>query len=72
MDKKNNKDIVISLKNVSKSFSDNKVIDNVSFDVYKGEILVIMGCSGSGKSTLLRLINGTIRLDEGSMARSAG
>jgi len=56
---------VISLKNVSKTFQNKKVIDNVSLDIYAGETFIIMGCSGSGKSTLLRVMNGTIRPDEG-------
>ena len=62
------KEIVVSLKNVSKSFDGRKIIDNVSFDVYAGETFVIMGCSGSGKSTLLRLMTGVIRPDEGSVS----
>lgn len=61
------KEVVISLKNVSKTFQDKKIIDNVSFDIYRGETFVIMGCSGSGKSTLLRLMTGIIRPDEGSI-----
>ena len=61
------KEIVVSLKNVSKFFDGRKIIDNVSFDIYAGETFVIMGCSGSGKSTLLRLMIGTIKPDEGSI-----
>jgi len=52
------KNPVISLKNVSKTFQNKKVIDNVSLDIYAGETFIIMGCSGSGKSTLLRVMNG--------------
>lgn len=61
----NEKEIVISVQNVSKSFQGKKVIENVSFDVYRSETFVIMGCSGSGKSTLLRLITGAIKPDTG-------
>lgn len=61
------KKIVISLRNVSKSFDGRKIIDNVSFDIYCGETFVIMGCSGSGKSTLLRLMTGNIKPDEGNV-----
>ena len=61
------KEVIISLKNVSKIFQGKKTIDNVSFDILKGETFVIMGCSGSGKSTLLRLTTGIIRPDEGSI-----
>jgi phospholipid/cholesterol/gamma-HCH transport system ATP-binding protein len=58
---------VISLKNVSKYFQGNKVIDNVSLDVYCGETFVIMGCSGSGKSTLLRIMTGGLKPDQGQV-----
>lgn len=61
------KKIVISLRNVSKSFDGRKIIDNVSFDIYCGETFVIMGCSGSGKSTLLRLMTGSIKPEEGNI-----
>lgn len=61
------KEPVISLHNVSKYFHGRNVIDKVSFDIYPGEIFVIMGCSGSGKSTLLRLMNGFIAPEEGSI-----
>ena len=65
MIKERPKEVVISLRNVSKSFGGRKIIDNVSLDIYCGETFVIMGCSGSGKSTLLRLITGAIKPDEG-------
>ena len=40
---------------------------DASFDVYKGEIFVIIGLSGSGKSTILRAINGLNDLTEGKV-----
>jgi phospholipid/cholesterol/gamma-HCH transport system ATP-binding protein len=61
------KEIIISLKNVTKVFQGKKVIDNVSFDIPCGETFVIMGCSGSGKSTLVRLMTGILKPDEGSI-----
>ncbi len=61
------KEVIISVKNVSKSFQGRKIIDNVSLDIYSSETFVIMGCSGSGKSTLLRLMTGVIQPDEGSV-----
>ena len=67
MSQNEKKDVVISLKNVSKFFQGKKTINNVSFDILSGETFVIMGCSGSGKSTLLRLMTGAIKPDEGSI-----
>ena len=62
-----NSEPIISLRNVSKSFQERKVIDNVSLDIFCGETFVIMGCSGSGKSTLLRLMTGAIKPDIGQI-----
>jgi len=49
--------IVLEVKNLRKDFNDNSVIKDVSFNLYKGECIAIIGSSGSGKSTLLRCIN---------------
>ncbi|RXJ67168.1 hypothetical protein CRV08_11290 [Halarcobacter ebronensis] len=46
----------VSLKNFSISFSDTKILEDVSFDVIQGEIVTILGPSGCGKSTILRSI----------------
>ena len=48
---------MIKLVNVSKSFSQFKVIKSVSLTIDKGEVHGIIGASGAGKSTLLRLMN---------------
>lgn len=49
---------VIAVKNLTARFGKNLVFENVSFDVYKGEVLVIVGESGCGKSTLLKILIG--------------
>lgn len=49
---------MLQVKNLNKSFGDNKVLDNISFEVNTGEVCVILGKSGAGKTTILRCING--------------
>lgn len=50
-------DIILSVKNLQKSYGDHLVLKDISFDVHKGETLSIIGPSGGGKSTMLRCIN---------------
>jgi phospholipid/cholesterol/gamma-HCH transport system ATP-binding protein len=55
----------IEFKEVSKSFGDKKVLDNVSFDVMAGETVCILGRSGVGKSVTLQNIMGFLKPDSG-------
>ena len=52
-----NKEIKISVKNLKKSFGDLQVLKDISIDVNRGEVVVVIGPSGSGKSTFLRCLN---------------
>lgn len=58
---------ILKFKNVSKTFGNIKAIDNVSFEVEKGEFVFITGPSGAGKTTLLRLLLGETLPDSGEI-----
>ncbi|WP_114948266.1 amino acid ABC transporter ATP-binding protein [Microvirga calopogonii] len=58
---------VVSLNNVHKSFGKLKVLDGVSFEVDRGEVLALIGRSGSGKSTALRCIDRFETIDSGEI-----
>ena len=63
----NNIEPIIRINNVHKYFGKIHALQGVSLDVYKGEVVVIIGPSGSGKSTLLRCINRLEKYDEGNI-----
>ena len=48
---------LIQVKNLQKSFGANIVLDGVTVDIYKGDVVCVIGASGSGKSTFLRCLN---------------
>jgi polar amino acid transport system ATP-binding protein len=55
------------MRDVSKSFGTLTVLNGVSLDVAKGEVICVIGPSGSGKSTLLRCINALVPIERGSI-----
>lgn len=63
----NNKEIIIKTESVTKHFGNRAVLNGVDLEVYRGELLVIMGGSGCGKSTLLRHLVGAMKPDQGKI-----
>lgn len=60
-------DRMLKLRDWSKAFGSNQVLDEINLEVEKGQVLTIIGASGSGKSTLLRSINFLEPADSGTM-----
>jgi phospholipid/cholesterol/gamma-HCH transport system ATP-binding protein len=58
---------MIHFKNVHKSFGTKNILNNVSFDVAKGEILFVLGRSGMGKSVVLKHMVGLLKPDQGEI-----
>ena len=58
-------EIILEVENISLSFGVMKVLDNISFDIRKGEIRSIIGPNGAGKSSMLNVINGFYHPQEG-------
>jgi len=57
----------IKVRNVNKTFGSTRAVDDVSFDVYKGEIFAMLGPNGAGKSTTIRMILDILKPDQGSI-----
>jgi polar amino acid transport system ATP-binding protein len=58
---------MLELRDVAKSFGENRVLDGISLTVERGEMVCLIGASGSGKSTLLRCINLLEPIDDGAV-----
>ena len=58
---------MLKVNNLNKSFNKNTVLNNISFELNKGEIGVLLGKSGAGKTTILRCINGLEEFDSGEI-----
>lgn len=61
------KKTVIELENIVKRYGDVKAVDGISFQVFKGEVLGIIGANGAGKSTTLEIMMGLRKPDSGSV-----
>lgn len=58
---------VLTVEKLGKSFKHQPIIQNISFEVKKGEIMAVLGPNGAGKSTIIRNIMGIMYPDEGSI-----
>ncbi|MFV0430656.1 MAG: sugar ABC transporter ATP-binding protein [Alphaproteobacteria bacterium] len=61
------KNPIVSVKNIGKVFGSTRVLDDISFDFYPGEIFAMVGANGAGKSTLIKVICGYYLDHEGSI-----
>ena len=60
-------DKIIELKNISKAFDGETVLDNISLDIHDNEFITLLGPSGCGKTTTLRIIGGFVYPDQGDV-----
>lgn len=60
-------EVVISIRDLKKSFGSNHVLRGVDLDVFKGENVVVLGRSGTGKSVLIKIIAGLLKPDSGTV-----
>ncbi|MGL4992147.1 MAG: ABC transporter ATP-binding protein [Sarcina sp.] len=58
---------ILEVKNIVKSFGDKKILNNISFEIKKGEIVGLVGLNGAGKSTLISIILGLLSSDSGKV-----
>ena len=58
---------LIQIKNLNKSFGNNKVLSNINLSINKGDVYGVLGLSGAGKSTLMSILFGLYKQDSGEV-----
>lgn len=58
---------LVDMRNISISFGGNKAVDDVSIDLYPGEVVGLLGHNGAGKSTLIKILSGAYRMNQGEI-----
>ena len=53
----NERELLVSVRNLNKKFGEREILKDISFDIHRGDVVCIIGPSGSGKSTMIRCIN---------------
>ena len=64
------KEVLLRCSKIVKEFSGNRVLDQVDFDIRKGEVHSLCGENGAGKSTLIKIISGIYPKDDGEIGRA--
>lgn len=65
-------DVVLHVENISKTFPGVKALNNISLDLHKGEVLVLVGENGAGKSTFVKILSGIYTADSGGIMKLNG
>ncbi len=63
---------LLEIKNLSKTFDNKKILDNVNLEIEKGRIVGLLGKNGAGKSTLIKIINDLLTMDDGGVVLFKG
>lgn len=63
----NGKKAVVRMENITKHFGGVSAVDDVTFELYEGEVLALVGDNGAGKSTLVKILSGAYVADSGSI-----